>query len=161
MIHEEGMGTALGGQRSWWCPRILSHLVQRQLLLDVASHCIPDSLSLWKTRNSRFCCASAGSQPLSTPGCVSLLSPAPHGSLLSPHIPERTAQAMLLPVPAGLMLGIRNTGSIPSQKSFWYGLTPLLTAMSSVVRTFPLRVLSRMQNPPRWAPCVPCVTGFV
>lgn len=64
---------------------------------------------------------------------------------------------MLLPVPAGVMLGIRNTDSIPSQKSIWYGLTPLSTAM----RTFTLRVLSRMQNPPPWVPFVPCVTGFV
>lgn len=68
MIHEGAMGTALGGQRrSWWCPRVLSHLVQRQLLLDIAGHCIPDSLSLWKRVKFQvllcFCWLSTSQHP--------------------------------------------------------------------------------------------------
>lgn len=64
------------------CPWVFSHLVHHQLLLDVASHCIPDRFSLWKRRKSQvllcFCCLSAFQHPWAVRHCC----PQPHVGLL-------------------------------------------------------------------------------
>lgn len=126
----QGYGTphfSVQMRRIW----VLSYLVQQELLLDVASHCVPDSHSLWKAGENQavlcICQLSTLPAPL---GCgalagVSLLSAALDGDTLRTAVVSHNAAwwvlatvlwCLQMSVPLGVILGTMKVGSILSQK---------------------------------------------